>query len=110
MKFINETLTFLFELFMLASIFMLSVAIVSPLFAALVLAIACALAVMVVWGLFLAPRAKKRPGKTAGLLITTLLTAFGPLAFWYLHPGALALAIIAIFIINRTLAIAWRQW
>ena len=110
MKFLNESLTFLFELLMLAAFFFASIKIFDSVLLAIALAIVVSAIVVFIWGNYLAPNGKSRVSAFWGLLLTTMLSAIGPITFYVLYPGIATVAVAAIYLVNRIGAIAWKQW
>ena len=110
MKFLNESITFLFELFMLVAIFLASFKIFDSMVIFLTVSIVVSTVIIFIWGNYLAPNGKNRVSAFWGLLITTVLTSIGPIAFYLLYPGIIAISIIALYLLNRIFAIVWKQW
>ena len=110
MKFLNEAITFVFELLMLVAIFLFTLHYVVPLALSLTLSIGLALIVAIFWGLFLAPHGKRRFNAFWGLSLSSVMTAFGPITLLLLFPGVFAILVGFVYVINRTFAILWRQW
>ena len=76
----------------------------------LALGLGVPLVVIVVWGLFLAPRAVNRADSTLGIVMTWGLFCLAALALLHAGRPVLCAAMLAAAAINRTLVVAWKQW
>lgn len=110
MKTINSVFTFLFELLMLVSIFILAIHVIDNLVIALLVAIGVTAVTIFVWAKFLAPTSVTRLPITSGLLLASLLLTGGPVVFLIYNYNWLGFTILAVFVINRLVAIITRQW
>lgn len=73
-------------------------------------AVAVPLAVALLWGLFLAPRAVKRVGSTLGITVTVLLFYLAALALMSTGHSTLGIAMMVLAAINRSFVAVWKQW
>ncbi len=106
----NVIVSFLIELAMLLAFAYWGFRTGQNLWLKLALGLGVPLVVIVVWGLFLAPRAGYRADTTLGVVMTSGL--FYLAAFALLHAGqpVLCAAMMAAAAVNRTLVVVWKQW
>ena len=62
------------------------------------------------WGLFLAPQARRRFGIVGGVLLSSVLFGLALLALAITGHTTLAIAFGAAAILNRVLLLVWAQW
>jgi hypothetical protein len=75
-----------------------------------VLAVAAPLAAIVAWGLFLAPKAARRVGSTAGIAASLGMFCLAALALFSVGQPAWGAVMLIAAVLNRGLVVAWRQW
>ena len=66
--------------------------------------------IVVIWGMFLAPRAAYRLDSTTGNLLSLFLFLLAATALVYTQHTALAIVLALTAIVNRVLIIIWKQW
>src|SRR5512143_2033180 len=103
LKAINAGLSFLLEIAMLAAFGYRSYHAVENPWLKWVLAIGAPLVVVILWGLFLAPRASRRAGSTTGIIASTGLFCLAALALFLTDQPYLGAAMLVLTVINRTL-------
>lgn len=109
LKQLNIALSFVLEIAMLAAYAYWGYhAVTGPL--RWLLAIAAPLLAAVVWGLLLAPKARRRVGSTAGIALSTVLFLLAALALFTSGQPGLGIAMLALTVVNRALLAAWHQW
>ncbi len=74
------------------------------------LGIGTPLAVAILWGLLLAPKANQRLNIIRGTLLSLGLFCLAALALYQTNHPTLAIALALIAIINRLLVLLWQQW
>jgi hypothetical protein len=108
-KQLNIALSFVLEIAMLAAYAYWGYhAVTGPL--RWLLAVAAPLLAAVLWGLFLAPRARRRLGSTAGIVVSAVLFLLAGLALVASAQPALGAAMLIAAVVNRTLLAVWKQW
>ena len=110
LKRINVVVSFLLEIAMLLAFGYWGFHTGQSLWLKLVLGIGAPLAVIVLWGFFLAPRAGYRAGSTLGVVLTLGLFYLAAAALLLADQPVLAAAMLVISAINRTLVVIWKQW
>jgi hypothetical protein len=109
LKQLNIALSFVLEIAMLAAYAHWGYhAVTGPL--RWLLAIAAPLLAAVVWGLFLAPKATRRLGSAAGIIVSTVLFLLAGLALFASGQPGLGIAMLALTAVNRALLAVWKQW
>lgn len=106
----NVIVSFLLELAMLLAFGYWGFHTGQNLWLKLALGLGVPLVVIVVWGLFLAPRAVNRADSTLGIVMTWGLFCLAALALLHAGRPVLCAAMLAAAAINRTLVVAWKQW
>ena len=66
--------------------------------------------VAILWGFFLAPKAKRRLHASAGTIVSLGLFGLAALALYLAGQPGLALAFAIIALGNRILVFLWKQW
>ena len=110
MKFVNEIVTFGFELLMLVCLSLLLLRLIDNTVLAVIACVVATGVVLVLWGYYFAPRSQSRISLVPGLALTTVMTALGPLVLMAFFPGLAASMVAGLYLVNRVLAIAWKQW
>ena len=110
LKAINTGLAFLLELAMLAAFGYWGFHGEKSVWVKWGLGIGTPLAVAVLWGLCLAPKANHRLNITEGLILSLGLFCLAALALYQTDHLALAIVLTVIAIVNRVLALLWKQW
>lgn len=64
----------------------------------------------VLWGIFLAPRAKYRLGKISGNLLALFLFLLAATLLYSTQHTLLAILFATLAILNRVLILLWNQW
>jgi len=109
-KAINTGLAFLLELAMLAAFAYWGFHGEKSVWMKWGLGIGTPLAVAILWGLYLAPRAGHRLNIIGGTILSLGLFCLAALALYQTNHLALAIALAVIAIVNRTFALLWKQW
>ena len=65
---------------------------------------------VVVWGLFLAPRASYRLNSNSGNLLSLILFLLAAIALFHTRHTLLAIIFASIAMVNRLLILIWKQW
>lgn len=110
MRFVNEIVSFLLEIALLAVVGVVAwtqIEAVAPRVAALV---GGEILLVAVWGILLAPRSPRRLGLSAGLVLSSLLLVLVPAGLFALGQSAAACAAAVVVLANRFLVAIWRQW
>jgi len=110
LKAINASLAFLLELAMLAAFGYWGFRGEKSIWIKWGLAIGTPLAVAILWGLLLAPKANQRLNILWGPLLSLGLFCLAALALYQTNHPALAITLAVIAIVNRILVLLWRQW
>ena len=110
LKAINTGLAFLLELAMLAAFGYWGFHGEKSVWMKWGLGIGTPLAVAILWGLCLAPKANHRLNITEGLILSLGLFCLAALALYQTDHLALAIVLAVIAIVNRVLALLWKQW
>ncbi len=109
-KVLNTGLSFLLELALLAALGYWGFQGEKTVWIKLGLGIGTPLAVALLWGLFLAPKADHRLKSTAGVVLSLGLFGLAAFALYQTHHPALATALAIIALFNRILVLVWKQW
>jgi len=107
---LNEGLTFLLELVLLAVIPIGIVAAVEPMTWKIAGAVLVDLVLVLVWSVWLAPRSSRRLPLVPGLTLATVLLAVSPAVLVLIHEYGWAVAVGAVYAFNRLMAVSRRQW
>jgi hypothetical protein len=110
LKAVNAGLAFLLELAMLASFGYWGFQGEKSIWIKWGLGIGTPLAVAILWGLLLAPKANQRLNILWGTLLSLGLFCLAALALYQTDHPALAFTLAVIAIVNRILVLLWRQW
>jgi len=110
LKAINAGLAFLLELAMLAAFGYWGFQGEKSIWIKWGLGIGIPLAVAILWGLLLAPKANQRLNILWGTLLSLGLFCLAALALYQTDHPALAIALTVIAIVNRILVVLWREW
>jgi hypothetical protein len=109
-KAINAAVAFLLELAMLAALSYWGFQGEKSVWIKWSLGIGIPLAVAILWGKFLAPRANQRLSIIGGTLLSLGLFCLASLALFQTNHPTLAIILAVIAIVNRMLVILWQQW
>ena len=110
LKAINIGLSFLLELAMLAAFAYWGFHGEKSVWMKWGLGIGTPLTVAILWGLFLAPRADHRLNITGGIILSLGLFCLAASALYLTNHLALAITLAVVAIVNRALALWWKQW
>src|SRR5574341_1829140 len=66
--------------------------------------------VIVVWGLFFAPKSARRLSILPGVWLSLGLFLLSAVALCFANQATLAMGLASVAIVNRTLVLLWRQW
>lgn len=110
LKAVNAGLAFLLELAMLASFGYWGFQGEKSIWIKWGLGIGTPLAVAILWGLLLAPKANQRLNILWGTLLSLGLFCLAALALYQTDHPTLAFTLAVIAIVNRILVLLWRQW
>lgn len=110
LKKLNIIVSFLLEMAMLLALGYWGFRTGQGLWLKLLLGIGVPLAVIIVWGLFLAPKAANRVGSTLGVAMSLGLFYLSAAALLLAKQPVLAVVILVVAAINRTLVVTWKQW
>jgi hypothetical protein len=110
LKAINTGLTFLLELAMLTAFGYWGFHGEKSVWMKWGLGIGTPLAVAILWGLCLAPKANHRLNVTGGIILSLGLFCLAALALYQTDRLALAIVLAVIVVVNRALALVWKQW
>jgi hypothetical protein len=110
LKQINSALAFFLELIMLAAFCYWGFYGEKSVLLKWLLGIGTPLAVVVIWGLYLAPNAKHRLNITAGSILSSVLFLGSAIALYQTEHSVLAITLAIIVIIHQVLAVFWKQW
>lgn len=110
LKFINAALAFLLELAMLAAFGYWGFHGDKSLLAKWILGIGLPVITVVVWGMYLAPRAAHRLGNIGGNLLSLILFLLAAAALLSTGQTSLAIIFAVTAILNRVLILLWKQW
>ena len=106
---INTGVSFLLELAMLVALGYWGFRTPESLWLKWALGIGAPLLVVILWGLFLAPKAGQRMGSTLGVTVSLCLFYLAALALFQTGHPALGATMVVLTIINRTLVVVLRQ-
>jgi hypothetical protein len=107
---LNEGITFLLELVLLAVIPIGIVSAVDTLTWKIAGAVLADIVLAAAWSVWLAPRSPRRLPVVPGLILATVLLAVPPTILFLIHEYIWAVVVGAIFVVNRIVAITTRQW
>jgi Protein of unknown function (DUF2568) len=110
LKAINAGLAFLLELAMLAAFGYWGFHGEKSVWMKWGLGIGTPLAVALLWGQCLAPKANHRLNIAGGTILSLGLFCLAALALYQTDHLALAIALAVVAIVNRVLALLWKQW
>ncbi len=110
LKRLNIVVSFLLEIAMLLAFAYWGFRTGQSLWLKLLLGVGVPLVVILLWGLFLAPRAGYRAESTLGVVLSLGLFYLAAAALLLAKQPVLAAAMIAVAAINRTLVVIWKQW
>lgn len=110
LKAINMGLSFLLELVMLAAFGYWGFQGEKSNWIKWGLGIGAPLAVAILWGLWLAPKANQRLNISKGALLSLALFSLAALALFQTDHPTLAILLAVIAIVNRMLILLWQQW
>lgn len=110
LKNINLGLSFFLELAMLAGFGYWGFQGDKSIWLKWVLGIGLPLVVIIIWGLWFAPKAAHRLNATAGIILSGILFLLSVFALYYAHQPVLAIIFFILIIINKILAVIWMQW
>lgn len=110
LKKINLALSFFIELLMLAAFSYWGFHGEKSVLIKWFLGIGLPLAVAVLWGLYLAPKAKRRVKIMAGIILSLGLFLGSAIALYQAGHTILAIPFAILAIINRALSFFWKQW
>lgn len=109
-KAINSALAFVLELAMLASFGYWGFQGDKSIWLKWGLGIGIPLAVAILWGLLLAPRAGRRLGSTGGIALSLVLFCLAATGLYQTGQPVPAIIFASIAVINRLLVLLWKQW
>ncbi len=109
MRNLNLVFRFILELTVLAALFLLGTSITDEFIAQVVLGIGLPLLVIIVWGLFVAPRSVRRLPDPARLGLELVVFGSGVLAFLLIGQLLLGALLGAAALINLALLFLWDQ-
>jgi hypothetical protein len=110
LKALNAGVAFLLELAMLAALSYWGFQGEKSVWIKWGLGIGIPLAVAILWGIFLAPRANQRLNIIGGTLMSLGLFCLAAIALYQTNHPTLAVTLVVIAIVNRVLVILWKQW
>jgi hypothetical protein len=110
LKTINVTLAFLLELFMLAAFSYWGFQGEKSVLLKWLLGIGLPLGIVLLWGFYLAPNSKQRLKLKAGLALSLALFLGAALALSQAGQAVLAIILASLALLNRGLALLWKQW
>ena len=110
LKKFNFVISFLLEMAMLLALVYWGLRTGQGVWLKLLLGVGVPLAVIIVWGLFLAPKAANRVGSTFGVAVTLVLFYLAAAALLLAKQPVLAAVMMVVAAINRTLVVIWKQW
>jgi hypothetical protein len=110
LKALNAGVAFVLELFMLAALSYWGFQGEKSVWIKWSLGIGIPLAVAILWGKLLAPRASQRLNIIGGTLLSLGLFCLAAIALYQTNHPTLAVILVVIAIVNRVLAILWKQW
>lgn len=110
LKQINVVVSFLLEVAMLLALAYWGFHTGQNLGLKLALGLGIPLAAVIIWGLFLAPRAGQRANSTVGVALSLALFYIAGLLLYQAGQPALAAILFVVAAVNRTLVVVWRQW
>lgn len=107
---LNVVLSFLLEIAMLAAFAYASFHLAPDRWLRWVAAVAIPLAAIVVWGLFLAPKASHRVGSSAGIAVSLAMFCLAALALFAARQPVWGAVMLILTLLNRILVFVWKQW
>ena len=110
LKKLNFIVSFLLEMAMLLAFGYWGFLAGQGLWLKLLVGIGLPLVVILLWGLFLAPKAANRVGSTFGVAMTLVLFYLAAAALLLAKQPVLAVVMVVVAAINRTLVVIWKQW
>lgn len=110
LKSINAGLAFFLELAMLVSLGYWGFYGDKSTFVKWSLGIGLPVLTAIIWGIFLAPRAKYRLGNISGNLLALLLFLLAATLLYYTQHHGIAVIFASVAIVNRVLILLWKQW
>jgi hypothetical protein len=110
LKFMNAALAFLLELAMLAAFGYWGFHGEKSLAAKWLLGLGLPVITIVVWAMYLAPRAANRLGNISGNLLSLILFLCAAAALFHTGHMLLAMIFASAAILNRALILFWQQW
>ena len=110
LKTINSALAFFLELIMLAAFSYWGFHGEKSVLIKWLLGIGVPLAVIFIWGLYLAPNAKHRLNITAGTILSLTLFLGAAIALYQTSHSVLAITFAIAIIINQVFLLFWKQW
>jgi len=110
LKTINSVLAFFLELIMLAAFSYWGFHGEKSVLIKWLLGIGVPLAVIFIWGLYLAPNAKHRLNITAGTILSLTLFLGAAIALYQTSHSVLAITFAIAIIINQVFLLFWKQW
>ncbi|MFN8381527.1 MAG: YrdB family protein [Anaerolineales bacterium] len=110
LKAINSGLAFFLELAMLTALGYWGFHGDKSILAKCILGIGLPLLTVIVWGMFLAPRATYRLSSISGNLLSLFLFLLAATVLFYTRHSLLAIIFASIAVANRVLILFWRQW
>ena len=110
LKKLNIVVSFLLEMAMLVALVYWGLRTGQGVWLKLLLGAGVPVAVIIVWGLFLAPKAANRAGSTFGVATTLILFYLAAAALLLAKQPVLAAVMMIVAAINRTLVVIWKQW
>lgn len=110
LKNINPGISFLLELAMLAGFGYWGFHGDKSVWMKWALGIGLPLIVMVVWGLWLAPKADHRLNIMGGVVLSSILFLLAAAALYNAQQPVLAIIFAAVIVLNQALTLAWKQF
>jgi hypothetical protein len=110
LKVINIGLSFLLELAMLLAFGYWGFYGEKSVLAKWLLGIGIPLLLVIVWGIFFAPRSAYRLNTVSGNLLSLLLFLLASAALFYAQQPVLAIIFALTAVANRALSLIWKQW
>jgi len=110
LKILNSALAFFLELAMLAAYGYWGFYGEKSLWLKWFVGMGLPLVVIVIWGFWLAPRAKHRLNITLGVILSSILFLLASAALYQTGQTILAFVMAIVVVLNRALLLFWKQW
>jgi hypothetical protein len=109
-KQVNLAVSFLLEISMLAAFAYWGFHAAANPWLRWLLAIAAPAAAVIVWGLFLAPKARRRVASNVGIVVSFGMFFLAAAGLFVSNQPIWGAAMLIVAAINRALAVVWKQW